>query len=74
MQSKKKTNFLSILRYRLGLTQKELANILGVHVFTIRRWEKEGKTICLSPEQMKTFFLLLKKNNISVEEVLDLFL
>ena len=31
---------LRVLRKRVGLTQEELAHLIGVHETTIRRWEK----------------------------------
>lgn len=31
------------VREELGITQKELADKVGVSVLTIKRWEKEGK-------------------------------
>lgn len=58
---------LKLFRKKAGLTQPELAHLIGVHETTIRRWENDDNT---TPrlEEIKT---LAKALNISEQDLLN---
>lgn len=67
---KKEVSPLKWMRSRVGLKQKDLADILGVRWETISAWENGHTQPLLSIPQFKA---LLKALQISVEELPDSF-
>lgn len=70
MDAQRKESILVSLRKELGLTQKTMADELGVSEQTVRNWE-QGKAIPkLTIPQMKVLCQLLKR---PIEQVPDYF-
>ncbi len=57
------------LRESLGMTQRQLANIIGVTDQTVSNWERGIHAPKLTPRQMSN---LCKAANRTIEEVADL--
>jgi len=62
---------LKRVRKALGLTQVEMARLLGVTERTIRSWEKEETEVKLSLWQMKKFFQLMVEAGHSIDILPD---
>jgi transcriptional regulator with XRE-family HTH domain len=73
MFSKMSKEFISplmLLRTKAGLTQSDLAELLGVHPMTVSRWERGEVEPALNLKQVKALLLALK---INPEELPDSF-
>lgn len=66
----KQHNFYAF-RKRLNLTQKQIAEAIGVHIFTVRRWERNQGQINLNLHQLKNLYVLLKKVGYPFEQFLE---
>ena len=68
MDNKEFTERLKALRKKAGITQPELANLIGVHETTIRRWEAGNNGRGLNMDELKKIAQAL---NVSEDELLN---
>ncbi len=54
-------------RMKLGLSQEELAEKVGVSYSTVSRWEREGRMPQMKP--LGRFYTLCEQNGINFKEV-----
>lgn len=62
---------LKTLREKLGITQKDFADVLEVHPRSVRKWENGERIPSLTLPQVAALFALLKKADMTVDQLLD---
>ncbi len=62
---------LRLLRETLGMTQKEIADELGIAEYTVWRAENQKNEIKFSFYQVKRLFALMARANIPIERLPD---
>lgn len=58
------------LRERLGLTQQEMANILGASIVAVSRWERGVRPLLMSSQQMLAMLDLVHQADWTMEDFL----
>lgn len=70
MASEEEPITFAYLRKRAGLTQRQIAEAMGVTVGTVSQWETGGQRPRLFPEQIQKLLHIL---NCTLEEFVDAF-
>ncbi|HBE18838.1 MAG TPA: hypothetical protein DEG17_03405 [Cyanobacteria bacterium UBA11149] len=68
---KRSAEMLRLLRETLGMTQKEIADELGIAEYTVWRAENQKNEIKFSFYQVKRLFALMARANIPIERLPD---
>ena len=62
---------LDVLVARLGLTQRQFCDEIGVHRSTYQRWKEKGLVTKLSHVQAKQLDLMLRRVGLSIQDLPD---
>lgn len=69
--TEKEVSPLKTLREMLGLTQPQFANLLGVSLRTVSRWETGGSRPSFTPGQWRRLLEAMAKINLGMENLPD---